>query len=211
KPGFEQPVNKGIYDKTVEFFSELMQMLHPFMPFVTEEIYHQLKERTEDLMIKQFETPGSVNTANINQAGLLKDVITSLRDLRVKNNIKPKEAIKLHIVTSETGTYQSISDILMKQANIKEVAYVNDAVAGTISMVVGTDKFFIETENAIDNSAQIAAMKKELEYLKGFLVSIDKKLSNEKFVANAKPEVLALEQKKKADAEAKIKVIEESL
>ena len=162
-------------------------------------------------MVTRFDAIAPYDGSILKQGLLLKDVITSLRDVRVKNNIKPKEPIKVYIVSAETAAYSKIQDILVKQVNINGISHVSEAVHNTISLVVGTDKFFIETETEIDNTAQLATLKKELEYLKGFLVSIDKKLSNEKFVANAKPDVLALEQKKKADAEAKIKVIEESL
>ncbi|HTF31085.1 MAG TPA: valine--tRNA ligase [Flavitalea sp.] len=211
KPGFEQPVNPAIYNNTVGFFTELMQILHPFMPFITQEIYHLLDDRQEDLMVTRFDAIAPYDGSILKQGLLLKDVITSLRDVRVKNNIKPKEPIKVYIVSAETAAYSKIQDILVKQVNINGISHVSEAVHNTISLVVGTDKFFIETETEIDNTAQLVTLKKELEYLKGFLVSIDKKLGNEKFVANAKADVLALEQKKKADAEAKIKVIEESL
>jgi valyl-tRNA synthetase len=211
KPGFELPVNQKIYKNTVEFFTELMQLLHPFMPFITEEIFHLLEERKQDLTISQSTSAVAFDNQLLDEATLLKEVITSLRDARVKNQIKPKEPIKLYIVSPSPATYIKIQDILVKQVNINGIAHVTEAVSNTISLVVGTDKFYIETTSAIDNTAQIAALNKELDYLKGFLVSIDKKLGNERFVANAKPEVLALEQKKKSDAEAKMQAIVESL
>lgn len=211
KPGFEQPIDKVVYEKTVAFFEDLMQLLHPFMPFVTEEIYHQLREQTIDLTIKQF---AAVNTADkriLADASLLKEVITGIRDARNKNQLKPKDSIRLHILTENKGTYKGIEDILTKQVNAESVFYTSDNVPNSITIVIQKDKFFLETTTALDTASQKQQLEKDLDYLKGFLLSVEKKLGNERFVQNAKPEVIEVERKKKADAEAKIKVIEESL
>lgn len=211
KPGFEQPIDATVYNKTIEYFTELMQLLHPFMPFVTEEIYHQLAERKDDLCGRQYETAKAADQTILRNAAVLKDVITGLRDVRNKQQIKPKETITLHIQAENEEVYKSIESILAKQVNAKSISFVKDAVANSITSVIGKDKFYIETEQPMDTGKQKADLEKELAHLKGFLVSVEKKLGNEKFVANAKPEVIALEQKKKADAEAKIKIIEDSL
>ncbi len=211
KPGFEQPIEKVVYDKTVEFFSQLMELLHPFMPFVTEEIYHLLDERKDDLCTHVYAAPVQTDEKILSEGALLKNIISGLRDVRNKNQIKPKETIKVHIQTAEATVYKSIESILAKQINSAFIMYVNDAVAGTITTVIGKDKFYIETEQPLNMAGQREDLEKELAHLKGFLISVEKKLSNEKFVANAKPEVLAIENKKKADAEEKIGIIEESL
>lgn len=211
KPGFEQPIDKAVYEKTVGFFEELMQLLHPFMPFITEDIYHQLKERNDDLTVKQYKSLKSVDAAIIANAGLLKEVITAIRDARVKNQLKPKDTIKLHVLTDSNETYKSIESILLKQVNAESCSYTGASVANSITVVVQKDKFFIETTTVLDTSSQKEQLQKDLDYLKGFLVSVEKKLGNERFVQNAKPEVIEIERKKKADAEEKIKVIEESL
>jgi len=211
KPGFEQPIDKTVYDKTVWFFEQLMQLLHPFMPFVTEEIYHQLLEQKTDLTIKQFPAAGNANKNILANALLLKEVITAIRDARNKNRLKPKETVKLHIQTKNRDTYQAIETILSKQVNAEAISYTKSEAPNSITVVVQKDKFFIETTTALDTSSQKEQLQKDLDYLKGFLVSVEKKLGNERFVQNAKPEVIEVERKKKADAEAKIKVIEESL
>ncbi len=212
KPGFEQPIEKAVYEKTVGFFSSLMQLLHPFMPFITEEIYHLLvEERADDLCIKQNGSLDLPNNKILSEGGLLKNIISGLRDVRNKNQIKPKETIKLHIQTHDAATYKAIENIFAKQVNAASIHYVNDAVAGSITTVIGKDKFFIETELPLNTTSQKETLQKELLHLQGFLLSVQKKLGNEKFVQNARPDVLALEQKKKADAEEKIKIIEESL
>lgn len=211
KPGFEQPIDKAVYEKTVGFFEELMQLLHPFLPFITEEIYHQLKERNDDLTVKQYATAKTADKAILSDAVLLKEVITAIRDARNKNQLKPKDTIKLHILTENSETYKSIESILLKQVNAESVSYTEASVANSITVVVQKDKFFIETTTVLDTASQKEQLQKDLDYLKGFLTSVEKKLGNERFVQNAKPEVIDIERKKKADAEEKIKVIEESL
>ncbi|MEO7484117.1 MAG: valine--tRNA ligase [Ferruginibacter sp.] len=211
KPGFEQPVNAALYEKTIVFFTELMQLLHPFMPFITEEIYHALAERNDDLCVNQYEKIEAADKEILEQGKLLKDTITALRDVRNKQELKPKETIALHIQTTDRNTFGKIESLLAKQLNAKSIDYAGEPVSNTITTVLGKDKFYIETEKPQDTGKQHEEMLKELNHLKGFLLSVEKKLGNEKFVQNAKPEVLAMEQKKKADAETKIKVIEESL
>ena len=211
KPGFEQPIDKTVYEKTVGFFERLMQLLHPFMPFITEEIYHNLKERKDDLTIKQFSPIKIIDAAILESGVLLKEVITAIRDARNKNQLKPKDSIRLHILTGNNETYKSIESILLKQVNAGSVSYTSTSVANSITVVVQKDKFFIETTTVLDTASQKEQLQKDLDYLKSFLASVEKKLSNERFVQNAKPEVIDAERKKKADAEAKIKVIEESL
>jgi valyl-tRNA synthetase len=211
KPGFEQPIDAAVYNKTIAYFEELMQLLHPYMPFVTEEIYHLLKEQTDDLCVKQFAAIISVDEDILAQGELLKQVITTIRDGRNKNQLKPKETIKLFIETATKENYNSIQNILSKQVNADELLFTNEAIANTIVVAVEKDKFYIKTDKELDTATLKDDLLKDLEHQKGFLSSVQKKLSNEKFVQNAKPEVLALEQKKKADAEARIKTIEESL
>ena len=211
KPGFEQPIDAAVYNKTIGYFEELMQLLHPYMPFVTEEIYHLLKDQTDDLCVKQFAVVQPVDENILTQGELLKQVITTIRDGRNKNQLKPKEAIKLFIETDSKESYSSIQNILSKQVNAAELSFTTEAIANTIVVAVEKDKFYIQTEKELDTATLKDDLLKDLEHQKGFLLSVEKKLSNEKFVQNAKPEVLALEQKKKADAVARIKTIEESL
>lgn len=211
KPGFEQPIDKTVYEKTVGFFEQLIQLLHPFMPFITEEIYHNLKDRKDDLTVKQFPAFQPTDVKILQSGVLLKEVITAIRDAKNKNQVKPKDSIRLHILTENNETYKSIESILLKQVNAGSVSYTSTSVANSITVVVQKDKFFIETTTVLDTASQKEQLQKDLDYLKGFLASVEKKLSNERFVQNAKPEVIDAERKKKADAEAKIKVIEESL
>jgi len=211
KPGFEQAIDAAVYNKTIAYFEQLMQLLHPYMPFVTEEIYHLLKEQADDLCVKQFATIQTADEHVLAQGELLKQVITTIRDGRNKNQLKPKEAIKLFIETDSKESYNAIENIICKQVNADELSFTAEAIANTIVVAVEKDKFYIKTDKELDTATLKDDLLKDLEHQKGFLASVEKKLSNEKFVQNAKPEVLALEQKKKADAEARIKTIEESL
>jgi len=211
KPGFEQPVDADVYAKTIAYFEEMMQLLHPFMPFITEEIYQLLQTQETDICIKQ-QTAAEPADNNILAAGeLLKQVISTLRDARNKNQIKPKDPIKLHIETVNEAPYKNIISILSKQTNAATIDFDAANTANTIVVAVEKDKFFIETEKQLDTTALKAELLKDLEYQKNFRDSVLKKLSNERFVQNAKPEVVELERKKMADAEARITNIEESL
>ncbi len=214
KPAQDQPTSRNIYNKTVAIYEQLLQLLHPYLPFVTEEIYHTLTERThgDDLIVKQLPAFGQPDAEILKQGALLQEVITAIRDTRNKNLLKPKETVKLHIDTQNKAFYESVGSILQRQVNAESLAYATEAKAGALSIVVQTDKIYVEADMpAVDSGVQKDQMQKDLEYLKGFLVSIDKKLGNERFVQNAKPEILEGERKKQADALAKIKAIEESL
>ena len=211
KPGFEQPIERAVYEKTVALFSELMELLHPFMPFVTEEIYHLLEMRNDDLCTHVYEIDMQADEKVLNEGALLKSIISGLRDVRNKNQIKPKETIKVYIQTTNENIYKGIDNILAKQINANTITYVSEAVADTITTVIGKDKFYVETERPLNVAGQKADLEKELTHLKIFLISVEKKLSNEKFVANAKPEILAVELKKKNDAKEKIEIITKTI
>jgi len=214
KPAQDMPISRQVYDRTIKIYENLLQLLHPFMPFITEEIYHSLKERQtgDDLIIRQLATFTYPDQSALKNGALLQELITSIRDTRNKNQLKPKDTIKLYIDTKHKYLYELVESILARQVNAEQIQYTSEPKSGTIAVVVQTDKLYIEAELAsVDKDKQKADMAKELEYLKGFLVSVEKKLSNERFVQNAKPEILETERRKRADAEAKIKVLEESL
>lgn len=212
KPGFEQPIDANVYSKTVGFFEELMQLLHPFMPFVTEEIYHLLKDQEDDLCIKQIKKlKVKIQEDVLGSGESLKKIITAIRDARNKNNIKPKETIELFIQTNAKNNFTSLDGILKKQVNASVISLTNESIAGTIVVTNEEYKFYIRSEQQTNTAAITSDLEKDLAYQKNFLQSVQKKLSNERFVQNAKPEVVEMERKKQADAEARIKTIEESL
>ena len=211
KPGFEQPIAADIYNKTVGFFEQLMQLAHPFMPFVTEEIYALLKVQTDNLCVKQFVPILNIQSQILTEAELLKNVITAIREARNKNQIKPKETIKLAIQTNNEASFATIASILSKQVNAEAITFTKAAIANSIVVAVEQDKFFLQAERAVDTAALKEELEKDLAYQQNFLQSVLKKLSNERFVQNAKPDVITFEKKKQADAEVRIKTIQESL
>jgi valyl-tRNA synthetase len=211
KPGFEQPMDAAIYGHTISYFEQLVQLLHPFMPFITEELYHLLAQHSDDLCVRQLTPVATPDAAVLAQGTLLKEAITAIRDARNKAQIKPKESIHLHIQSEQEKVYQLIFSILSRQVNAKDIATTKEMIPGTLTVVAGKDKFYIGTDQVVDTAHQKEELEKELIYLKGFLESVNKKLGNERFVQNAKPEVVAVERKKQEDALEKIRTIEESL
>ena len=145
-------MDTAVYKRTVEYFEELMQLLHPFIPFITEEIYHLLNEQKDDLCVKQNQPIKSVNDEITAAGELLKNVISALRDARNKNQLKPKETIKLHIQAENISSYQAIEKILAKQVNAEETMFTTEPIANSIVVAIEKDKFFIETEKVLDLS-----------------------------------------------------------
>ncbi|MDQ6761452.1 MAG: class I tRNA ligase family protein, partial [Bacteroidota bacterium] len=211
KPSFGQVIQKEVYEKAIVFFEDILQLLHPFMPFITEEIYHLLKERNDDLVVKQFEPARSYDKEALLLGSKLKELITAIRDVRNKNNIKPKETVILYIESHDKSSYDVIKDILARQANIEQIEFNKPVGNNALTIMVGKEKIHIETNIEYDMVAQKEKLLRDLDYLKGFLNTVDRKLSNDKFVKNARPDVIELERKKKADAEEKINIIEQSL
>lgn len=211
KPPYGEAMSTQTLNDAIGIFEQLLQQLHPFMPFVTEEMYHLLREQQEDLMTRQLPDYGTADKSILEQAALLKQLISSIRDIRNKNQLKPKDTIELVINTTEPDYYGKIDQILQRQVNATKIELAETAPQSGFALVVNTEKVFVISSVEVDTATQKDKMEEELSRMKGFLVSVEKKLGNERFVQNAKPEVIAVEQKKKADAEAKIRTLEESL
>jgi len=211
KPEFGTPIARNVLNKTIQYFEELMVLLHPFMPFITEEIWQNLKERKEgeSIMVLKWTEKKISNTVILQQGEIMKELVTGVRNVRNQNNLSPKEALEVKIKTAHQQNYLAFENLVRKLANVSTLEYVSEKMNDAKSFIVKTDEVFIPLEvNAADEAER---MTKELEYNKGFLISVDKKLSNERFVQNANPQVIEAERKKKADAEAKIKMLEEGL
>jgi len=211
KPAYGKAIRPALLNRTITFFEELLQLLHPYMPFITEEIYATLKERTAALCVSLVTPAQKFDPALLTQGDLLKNIITQIRDARGKNNMKPKETIKLFIETAQPDPYQPLIAILQKQVNAEQVAFTQAPMAGTVVITLQQDKYYVELNQQIDLEAQRAELNAQLSYQQDFLASVRKKLSNERFVQNAKPEIVNKERKKEADALARIKTLEESL
>lgn len=215
KPAYQQPIDAATKAVTIKYFEEILKLLHPFMPFLTEELYHDelFGERTEMdcCIVANYPVVGKADEQLLKEAELIKDLISEIRNVRNTRQISPKEALPLSIKVNSGLNYETWTDVIFKLANVSEIELVNDKIAGAASFMVGNDEFFIVLNENIDLAAEKERLTKELEYLVGFLKSVDAKLSNERFVQNAKPEIIANERNKKADAESKISIIKESL
>ncbi|MGV3547161.1 MAG: valine--tRNA ligase [Pedobacter sp.] len=215
KPAYQQPVDAGTKAATVKFFDQILRLLHPFMPFITEELYHDelFGERGEMdcCIVAAYPVGGMVNDSLLKEAELVKGLVSEIRNVRNTRQISPKESLELSIKANSDVAYTNWLNIVYKLANVSKADFVNDKVNGAASFMVGKDEFFIPLSQNVDADAEKERLTKELEYLQGFLKSVDAKLSNERFVQNAKPEIIANERNKKADAESKIEIIKQSL
>lgn len=209
--GQAQPIDQATYDATLEFFDELMRLLHPWMPFITEEIWQNIKQRGENESICKAAFPrgGEVNIEILEDFSILSELISFIRNTRNAKQISPKEALPLNIKAESTSRYENLAGLIQKLGNISSITY-NQSIDGASAVIKG-DEFIIDLGSNIDVEAEKQKLTEELNYTEGFKKSVLAKLSNERFVANAKPEIVENERKKLADAEAKIKIIEEAL
>ena len=212
KPAFGQPIDKATFDATIHFFENNMKILHPFMPFLTEEIWHYIKERSpeEALIINNYPEAKPADATIIKNFDFASEVISGIRTIRKDKNISFKNTIELHVINNEK-TSTDFDAIIQKMGNLSAIHYVNDTVAGAISFRVGSNEYFIPLVGAIDVEAELSKLQEELKYQEGFLQGVMKKLSNERFVNNAPEKVIAIERKKQADAEAKIASLKTSI
>ena len=211
--GEAQPIDRETYDKTLEFFETLLKMLHPFMPFITEELWQHIYDRKpgESIMRDKLVVSGlSADDEQLIAAfEQVKQVVSGVRTVRSSKNIAPKEQLELQAIGK--NDYAQFDAAIMKMANLKAINIVSDKDATASSFMVGTDEFAVPLGSLIDVEAEIRKMEAQLQHLEGFLAGVMKKLSNERFVANAPEAVVAMERKKQSDAEEKIASLKESI
>ncbi|MCH2021714.1 MAG: valine--tRNA ligase [Saprospiraceae bacterium] len=217
KPGYQQPIDKHTLETTINFFEKFMTILHPFMPFVTEEIWAHLREnRTDgdDCTVSNWPKTGSFDKSLLYKTGIMKEIVGAIRDIRNKNQLKPKEILSLLIKDTEAA-HSFMSEIGMKEA-IETIGYVTidftskDEHPGS-NFIAGTEQYYVVFEKTVNIEAQRKDVEEELKRLKGFVMGIEKKLGNQKFVNNAPEMVVEKERKKLADNKAKIQLLEENL
>jgi valyl-tRNA synthetase len=212
KPTYGQPIDAVTYNKLISIFEENLKIMHPFMPFITEEIWQAMGERSpeEALIVAKWPEQKSVNEALITEFDFASQVVSGIRSVRKDKNIAFKDAIAFSILNNEQ-IQPTFDEVIKKLGNLEEVAYVTEAVEGALTFRVKSNEYFIPMFGAIDVEAEIKKLTEELNYTEGFLKSVQKKLSNERFVNNAPEQVVASEKKKEADALAKIETLKASL
>jgi len=212
KPDYQKPIDLVTLSTTINFFEKLLKVLHPFMPFVTEELWQNIEERKagDTIMLLEFPKAENVDKELLKDFEYTTNVISEVRTLRKSKNIPNKDQIELFVKKNE-NINNSLDSIITKLTNLSKLEYVDDKVEGAFSFVVKSNEYFIPLAGNVDVEAEIEKIKTDLEYAKGSLAIAEKKLSNERFVSGAPEQVVASEKKKKADAEAKIKVLEEQL
>ena len=210
KPAYGQPIDAKTYRSTISLFEKLMLTLHPFMPFITEEVWQALADRQsgESIMVTQQPRPEQTNDLLTADFEVVKSIVAGVRSIRLERNIPNKESLTLQVVTGDHN--EAYNPVIMKMCNVDTIVRApKDATAA--SFMVGTTEYAVPLGNTIDVAEEIQKMEAEIDYLEGFLRSVMKKLGNEKFVTNAKPEVVAVERKKRADAESKLALLRENV
>ena len=212
KPAYQTPIDKTTFDAVIHLFEENLKLLHPFMPFLTEEVWQHMAERTPDqaLIVSNWPKTGKANASLIADFDFATEVISGVRTIRKEKNIPQKEVLELYMLNAENQSDQ-MDAIILKLANLSKLGTVDAGLDGALSFRVKSNEYFVPMGDAIDIEAEIKKLTEELDYTRGFLQSVQKKLSNERFVNNAPENVVAMEKKKAADAEAKIETLEKSL
>ncbi len=210
KPGYQQPVDKSTYLSTLGFFDVLLRLLHPFMPFITEELWQALEPRKkgESLMVALIPEVTSVDNFYLEGFEIVKEIVGGVRTIRLQKNIPNKETLELQVLGEHNDSFNAV---ITKMCNLSSLTKTEEKAAGSASFLVRTTEYAVPLGNMINVEEELAKLQEELKYQQGFLASVLKKLSNENFVSKAPAKVIEMERKKQADAESKIKSIEESI
>jgi valyl-tRNA synthetase len=212
KPGYEQPIDNQTLKKTKYFFEQLLKLMHPFMPFVSEELWHQLEKRNEgeDLIIAMWPNVERINDSVLTQFDVAAEVISNIRNIRNQKGIAPKVKVELFVKKNNALT-SDFDAVIMKLGNLSRLEYNAENVANAATFLVGANEYNLPFGSSVDVAVEQKKLQEELDYTKGFLVSVQKKLQNEKFMSGAPENVILIERKKESDAIEKIAVLEEKL
>ena len=213
KPNKSENIDEASYEKTLFFFEELLKLLHPYMPFITEEIWHQLRERSDDncLIVAEYSDPRSYDNQILTHFDKVSEVITSIRHFKSQNDIKQNEDVAIKINAEDEDFYHAYQPIIQRAAGVSDLALINTITDSQNTVLVGKDEIQFTVEESVDLETQLQQLEEEKAYNEKFLQSVMKKLNNEGFVNNAKPEVVEKERQKKRDAEEKIRKLEENI
>lgn len=210
KPAYQQPIDATTLEATIGFLEDILKLLHPFMPFLTEEVWHLISDRTDDIIVAEWPKAEAVDEKLLADFEIAAEVVSGIRNIRKQKNIANKEVLDFAVKTNEANN-QALDAIIVKLGNLSSISYVDEKLEGAFSFMVKTNEYFIPLGDSIDIAAELEKLQKELDYTKGFLKSVEGKLKNERFVNNAPEQVVAVERKKQADAQSKIVVLEEQI
>ncbi len=210
KPAYQKPIDRKTYNQTLDFFDILLKLLHPFMPFITEEIWQLMEKRNPDesIMVEKMPEVQPYDDNIIESFEFVKEIISSVRNIRNENNLPQKELLPLKVNGKYENDYNSC---IVKMANLSKIESTDRKIDGAVSFMVKSAEFYIELGDLVDIEEEINKLNEELEYQKGFLNAVMKKLNNERFVQNAPEKVVDIEKQKRADAEAKIQVLQDRI
>jgi valyl-tRNA synthetase len=213
KPGYQQPMDSETYTATMDYFGQLLKLLHPFMPFISEDLWQQIEPRKEgeSIMVSEWPALRRFDAKYLEQFELFKEVTTGIRNIRTDKNIPQKDSLSLMVLPNDESYNNRFDDVLLKQNNLSAISQVSEKPEGAVSFLVKTAEYFIPMDGMIDVEAELAKMREELKYQEGFLASVMKKMSNEKFVDSAPKDVVAKERQKQFDAESKIQSLKEGI
>ena len=210
KPPYQRPIDQATLTATIEFLEDLLKLLHPFMPFITEEVWHAIKERTDDIIVADWPQKNTIKNQILTDFEVAAEVISGIRNIRKQKNIANKEVLDFFVKTNVLSN-TAFDTVIAKLGNLSSINYVDEKIEGAFSFLVKSNEYFIPLGTSIDVEAELDKLQKELDYTKGFLKSVEGKLKNERFVNNAPEQVVAGERKKQADALSKITVLEEQI
>jgi len=212
KPAFGQPIDAKTLQATIEFFENNMKILHPFMPFITEEVWQTLGKRSvnEALIVSRYPVKEQFDARIISDFEIVKEIVSGIRNIRKDKNISFKNSIDLAIINSDKFT-TNYNAVIAKMGNVSQIDYVDKKVEKALSFRVRSNEYYIPMGDAVDVEAEKTKLEEELKYTQGFLKSVQGKLSNKRFVDNAPEQVVAVERKKEAEALAKIAALETSI
>ena len=210
KPDYQKPIDTKTYNQTINFLENILKLLHPFMPFLTEEIWHSIKDRNDDIIVSSWPELNSYNKELISSFEKTMEVVSGIRNIRKEKNIAKKELLELNVIEHEKNEY-NLNSIILKLGNLSQLNYIEKKIDQAFSFMVKSNEYFIPLTDSFDKDAELEKLNKDLDYTKGFLKIVEAKLSNKKFVENAPQNLVENEQNKLKDAKEKIRILTEKI
>ena len=210
KPDYQKPISKITYNKTIDFLEDILKLLHPFMPFISEEIWHLINKKDNDIIVSKWPKSNKYDSALINEFETTMEIVSGIRNIRKEKNIPKKDPINLHVI-EHNKSKNNFDSVVIKLGNISSFEYIENKVENAFSFMVRSNEYFIPISDNYDKDAELARLNKDLNYTEGFLKIVESKLSNKKFVDNAPANLVKKEKNKLVDAKEKIRILKEKI